>query len=103
MVAWTIALSLGFVIWFLGILVGLAVGEVASRLAKRRNNVWLEIVVGAAIVGSNAIASVVSVHIQTAIYEGRYGDFGSSAFSTLAFSVIPVVLAVVAGITRLRR
>lgn len=103
-VAWLIALEAFFFIWLLSILVGLAVGEVASRVAKRRVNRALEIAVGLDIV--LGFLAVGTFHAVAPGFGYRAGQTGL-AFVTYSlndpFSLILLGLAIFAGVTRLRR
>ena len=101
LVAWTIALEAYFLVWLLSIFVGLAVGEVASRIAKRRTNVWLELVVGVDIVVGFVL---VSEEVLAREYFSKPGvGFAAGVGLVSGLTLIPLVLAVLAGVTRLRR
>jgi hypothetical protein len=103
-VAWLIALQAFFFIWLMAILVGLAVGEVASRVAKRRVSRPLEVVVGAAIVGGFLSVGVIhSVSPGFGYHPFRSGFAAITVALDDPFSLILIALAVVAGVTRLRR
>lgn len=101
-VAWYIALQAYFFIWLLAIFVGLAVGEVASRLAKRRDNIWLEVLVGADIV-LGFFAFEFLNPLGGVFYRPDLATLGAVTVGAFQFSLIPLALAIIAGVTRLRQ
>ncbi len=101
---WYIALHIFFFAWLASIAVGLSSGEAASRVTKRRVSRSLEIGVGAAIVGGYVLARW--VEYATAPHMGL--GHVRAALTTISglndpFALIMLVLAVVFGITSLRR
>ncbi|HEV3310030.1 MAG TPA: hypothetical protein VG815_05895 [Chloroflexota bacterium] len=102
--AWLIALQLPFFIWLASIFVGLAVGEVASRLAQRRNNRTLEIVVGGAImIGFLVIRAFQSVEPGFGYQPAQTGFAAVGVALNNPYALILLALAVIAGVTRLRQ
>jgi predicted small integral membrane protein len=103
-VAWFIALQAFFFIWIMSILVGLAVGEVASRITKRRVSRSLEILVGADIViGFLAVGIIHAGSPGFGYHPVRHGIAAVTVALNDPFSLILIALAVIAGVTRLRR
>ena len=102
--AWLVVLQVPFLVWLLAIFVGLAVGEVASRLARRRVSRPLEIIVGVDIV-----LGFVAVRIFQSMAPGVGLQPSVTRFAAVStalndpFSLILLGLAIFAGVTRLRR
>ena len=102
LLAWGIALEAYFLVWFLSIFVGLAVGEVASRAVRRRDNLWLEVIVGGAIVVGYLVMSGLITGLGF-LFRSGLGSIAAVSVGVMSFSIIPLALAVIAGVTRLRR
>jgi hypothetical protein len=96
--AWFIVAYIPFFRFFLGILVGAAVGEVMSRLARRRSNVVLE--------ASAVMAVVAGFFAAVALHDpGAAGaDIAGIATNTgLQLGVLlPLVLASIVAVVKLR-
>ena len=102
--AWLIVLQVPFFIWLLSIGVGLAVGEVASRLAMRRVNRTLEVTVGVAVVAGFTLVRVFQILNPGLGYHPRVTGFEAVSITLNdPFSLILIGLAVFFAITRLRR
>jgi predicted small integral membrane protein len=103
-VAWLIALQAFFFIWIMSILVGLAVGEVASRVSRRRVSRSLEIVVGSDIlIGFLAVGVIHAASPGFGYHPVQHGIGAVTIALNDPFSLILIALAVIAGVTRLRR
>lgn len=95
---WLLVSGLPFLRFFLSILVGFAVGEVMSRLSRRRSNLALEIA---------AVLVVVIGFLVVEIWRfaGSAGSFVSAlalAPSFLIATLIPVAIASFVAVVKLR-
>lgn len=103
-VAWLIALQVFFFAWLMAIGLGLAVGEVASRVAKRRVSRSLEVAVGGAIVLAFLLGRWVQFLSHPGVGLGHTRDvLNAIAGTSDPFALIMVVLAVIFAVARLRR
>jgi hypothetical protein len=98
LLAWYLVSYIPFFRFFLGILVGLAVGEVMSRLARRRSNVVLE--AGAVLVIVIGFFGAVALHdLSSAGTDIR--DIATNTGLQLAV-LLPLVLASIVAVIKLR-
>jgi hypothetical protein len=93
-VCWYFLSYVAFLRFFLSILVGAAIGETMSRLAKRRDNLFLE---------AGAVAAVVAglLLVETL----RFSDFWTAAGIDQSVSVslaIPALIASFVAVVKLR-
>ncbi len=103
-ISWFVGLHVYFFAWFIAIGIGLAVGEVASRLARRRVNRWLEIVVGVDIVAGFLLAR----YLEFLSFPGVGLTKGGALFLTVLalnspFDLLMLALAIFFALTRLHR
>ncbi len=97
-VVWLLVSGVPFLRFFLGILVGFAVGEVMSRLARRRSNLMLEVAAVLVVVAGFALVEV-----------WRFAGNARGLVSALALSpsfliatLIPVAIAAFVAVVKLR-
>lgn len=97
-IVWLLVSGVPFLRFFLGILVGVAVGEVMSRLARRRSNLVLEVAAVLVVVAGFALVEVWR-------FAGNARGFASAlAFSPsfLIATLIPVAIASFVAVVKLR-
>ncbi len=107
-ICWYFALDISFALWFIAIFIGLAVGETASRVVRRRVSRPLEVVVAAAIFVGYLVASGLLI---LSLAQGRFGSIvlkslGWAGYTQIVFqalSLLSVAVAVVFAVGRLRR
>jgi hypothetical protein len=106
---WLIVLNTPFFAWILAIVLGLFIGEMASRAAKRRVNRQLQIGVGAGIViaffAARAVIFAADLNSMGAgtLVSPTSHFFLQAVFSLSLFSILPLALATIAAVTRLAR
>lgn len=109
LVGWLFVVNIPFIGWILSIFMGLFVGDVASRAAKRRVNRQLQICVGAGVVlaffGARAIVFAADFNSigAGALVSPTSHIFVQAVFTVPILSLIPLVLATLAAVTRLAR
>ncbi|MGI8826916.1 MAG: hypothetical protein ACR2JC_14985 [Chloroflexota bacterium] len=97
-IAWYLVSLVPFLRFFLSILVGAAVAEAMSRLAKRRDNRWLEIAAVVVVVAGLALA-------QLAVFAGSLSVYGPLFGQTPGYLIslaVPVIIAAVVAVVKLR-
>jgi hypothetical protein len=108
-VGWLIVLNIPFFGWILSIFLGLFIGDMASRAAKRRVNRQLHVAVGTGIVVAFFAARAIIVAAD--FNSVGLGGFASptshlylqAVFELSIFTLVPLVLATIAAVTRLAR
>jgi hypothetical protein len=108
-VGWLIVLNIPFFGWILSIFLGLFIGDMASRAAKRRVNRQLQVAVGTGIVVAFFAARAIIVAAD--FNSVGLGGFASptshlylqAVFELSIFTLVPLVLATIAAVTRLAR
>ncbi|MGH2448364.1 MAG: B-box zinc finger protein [Chloroflexota bacterium] len=98
LVVWYLIRLVPYLGYFLSIVVGAAVGEVMSRLARRRASRWLEAVAVADIVIGLLVVVAIEDNGTTSLLSAARGT-GSGLFGL----VIPMAIASVIAVLRLRR
>jgi len=108
-VGWLFLLNVPFIGWILSIFLGLFIGDMASRAAKRRVNRQLQVSVAAGIVVAFYVARAIIVAADFnslgvgALASQTSHFFLQAVFDTSIYSLIPLVLATIAAVTRLAR
>jgi hypothetical protein len=93
--AWLVISYVLFLAFFLSFLVGAAVGEVMSRLSKRRSNLLLEAAAVLAVVGGLVLVEVLRFGA---------GDYRTAGYQfTLVGQLFPAIIASVVAVLKLRQ
>lgn len=97
-VAWFVASYVGYLQFVLAVLVGVAVGEVMSRLARRRTSRALEVLTVVVVVAGLGVAQVVRALAELPLLVTALGQ-SPSFFIALLF---PAVIASFVAVVKLR-
>ena len=97
-VVWSLVSLVPYLRFFLSIFVGLAVGEVMSRLSRRRDNRWLEVTAVACIVLGFAVSQALLLQGDIGFLVATFASIPGYAVSAL----IPIVIAAYVAIVKLR-
>ena len=94
LVSWWVLSYVPSLRFFLSIFAGLAIGEVMSRLARRRSNILLECLAVGAVVGGFVVVARFHPGVQVV------SAFGGG--QATAYDIVPIIFASIAAIVKLR-
>jgi hypothetical protein len=97
LLGWYIVSYVPYLRFFLGLVVGAAVGEVMSRLALRRKTITLEIAAVAAVIGGLVLISLAE---RAAGIDAAY-TLGSGASLLSAYLLFPAIVASIVAVVKL--